>query len=227
MKKYIKQKLHLSEVLKSISYIEVCRNATMSPRRISAAEDFDPDMYDSIENDKLLLRISDENLPKISTTRMAMVTDGEVLHRLNSVCPELLLPDQIDMLQQYYSDTELEIDEDDVAYFLEKLKSCTNLIYKKTQKNEAFLLDFGKQVRKDDCFSILKSLEVSDCKEWLLGADPKYFGDNLLVFRKYIDWTMSTGDVLNDIYIYIKLDLDKSDGDCVVIVSFHEADYDN
>ena len=227
MKKFIKAKLHLSDVLNHISYIEVCRDATMTPRRISATEEFDPSIYDSIDDDKLLLRIKDENLSKISPTRLAMVTDGEVLHKINRACPELLLPDQIDMLKKYYNDTELIIDETDVENFLVKLKSCTNLIYKKSPRNDAFLLDSHKQVRKEDCFKILKSLEVSDCKEWLLGADSKYFGDNLLVFRKYIDWTMSTGEVLNDLYIYIKLDIDMSDGDCVVIVSFHEADYED
>ena len=223
MKRLIRNKIHLAEVLKKIVYIEFCKDVTKVPMGIAATSDIDS--YD----DKLLLKLSDDKLTEISDTRMELIQDGEVLDRLYQLCPERFSEELLKRLQQYYSDTTFEIDTEDIKVLLEYIKECNQVVYHsnphKRTSTDDFILDSGDHVRQEDCLKVLKSLTVDDYRENKIGADPRYFGDDLIVFRTYQPWTTLSGTVLTDICIYIKLDLNMSNGNCVAIVSFHDAKY--
>lgn len=230
MKVYIRtntsEKLHLSDVLKEIIYIELCKNVNTFPRSISAAESIDEEMFALLDDDKLLMRLSDDKLMKVSDMRIAMVMDGEVLHRLNRLCPERLCEDQLEILKKWYSDTTFLTSEEDVKYFLNKLKECNTIICRRKDRNGDYVLDSGGKLRISECLEVLKSLTYEDnYVESMHGADSNWFGDDLLVFSKTTDWTTRDGIKHMDMELYVKLDLDMTTGECAAIISFHEADH--
>ncbi len=231
MKRLIIPKKHLANILKAITCIEFCENINYVPKSVAAASDLSDDDYAQIDNDKLLLRLSDDKLSKISDDRLQLIVDGEVLDRLYHLCPDRFDEVLIERLRKYYSDNTFDVDEADIDYLLGLLKTCTNVVYhrnpRKRTSTDEFILDSGDRVRAADCLKVLKSLTIDDYREGLIGADARYFGDDLIVFRTYQPWTTLSGATISEICIYIKLDLNMTDGNAVAIVSFHDAKYED
>ena len=229
MKKLVRNsEIHLRDILGVIQYIEFCEDVRRSPRMIAASEDVDDDFMQMIEDDKLTLTLPDDQLLKLSDERIESIADGELLHRLNRLCPDRLSDEQIKLLRDYYTNSHVDIDEEDIVDFLDKIKSCTHVIYNhKHKKTKEFILDSGKHIRDEDCLAIIKSLTVEDYREGMYAADTDYFGDTLIVFRPYTEWVTNDGQVLTDICIYMKLDIDLTNETSVVLVSFHEAKYED
>jgi hypothetical protein len=213
--------LHLRDILRDVIYVEICYDVTMTPTNISASEEVSDEF-----NERILLKLSDSSLKKISDETLARITDTDLLRRLEDICPERLLENQIEILRDWYANAELIIDEQDVCVLLEKIKKCNTAICLKSAKNKKFAYDKDGRLRTAECLSVLKSLSLDDHVENMYGADDNYFGDQLIVFHKNVDWTLKTGEFLEDVLVYIKLDIDRTDGDCVVLVSFHEAEYE-
>ena len=231
MKKLVRNsEIHLRDILKYVIHIEICEDITRAPRYLAASTDLDDsdEFARLLKEEKMTLTLTDEQLLKMSDAYLNSIEDGELLHRINKLCPERLSAEQLAILSKYYSDTRIDIDDADIVDFLDKLKSCESISYSYTNKRtNAFALDSGRKLRSDDCISIIQSLTLEDYREGMYGADKHYYGDNLLVFRTNVEWVDNLGQIYSDLQVYIKLDLDKTTGDCIALVSFHEAKYED
>ena len=214
--------LHLSDILGDIIGIRICEDVRLFPCTIAAADDIGND------NDNLTYTLSDEKLRKLSDERISLITDGPLLHRIYKLMPEKLSDEQLQLLKEYYTKTRFEMDEADIKTFLNKLQTCKTIIYDhKHQKTKEFILDSGKKIRDDDCLEIIKSLTVEDYSENMYSGNSRFFGDELIVFKPYADWQLNTGEIITDLCIYVKLDIDLTDGTTVAIISFHDAKYED
>jgi len=228
MKRFVHD-VHLSDVLGHIIFIEFCDDVFRNPCKISASEDIDDDFASMLEMDDIRYTMTDKQLIEMSDESVASVTKPELLHRLYRLCKDRLNESQIQILRKYYSESVIVIDNSDIIDFLEKLKDCTRIDYRfGHSKTNEFVLDSNRKFRESDCLKLLKSLTLSDHRnEDMYSADDRYFSDRLIVFRPHIPWTLNDGTVLMDYCVYVKLDLDTITGDCVVLVSMHDAKYED
>lgn len=232
MKVLKEPKIYLSDILKTIIYIQICEDVNRIPRTIAASDDISMEdwLNDQMDSDEVLLGLPDDALKKLSQDRINLIQSGALLHKLYDLCPEKFDDILTERLRKYYSKTKFDICDEDIITFIDKLKSCQHVLYNRGRKHtdtDDFILDSGKHVREQDCLRVLKNITLEDYHEGLIGADPRYFRDNLIVFRTHQNWTTFAGELLDDIFIYVKLDIDKSNGDCIVIVSFHESTEDD
>lgn len=225
--------LHLAEVLNQVIAIEICDNVEYYPCTIAASENIYDDLGNWLPNDKDYMYYSDEQLLNMYNTSegrvlMEALTDGEVLDRLYRICPQNLTALQTQLVSKYYESADLIVDDTDIEDLLSKIRKCdyleVNIRHPRTRK---FVLDANGHIRYNDCLDVIHKLSLEDHCEDMYSADPKFRGDKLLVFRPRVNWVTSSGELIDDIKLYLKIDLDRTTGQCVVLVSFHIADYDD
>lgn len=228
-----KNTTHLADVIGEITEIYICDDVVRFPRE-PFDQRYEPEDSEYTEEvsaayfAKDLVMCSDDQLSYMSDDEIHNVRDGELLHRLNNIYPNKLTPYQKHLLRQHYEDYRFIVDKHDVEVFLSKLKRCRKVKYdRKHDKTNEFINDRGGLVRKADCLKVINDLVVGDYTYNMHSANPRYFGDDLMIFQPSVDWTMKDGSVVNKLCLYVKLDINRTTNTSCVIISFHRAEHEN
>ena len=234
MKRLIKTDMKLSDIVSRVIYIEFCSDVTRKPCVITASTDPDNDSEDidfasMINMDQIRYEMSDEQLMKMSDEHIATVIDPLLLIRLIHLCKDRLNESQIQIVTDYCSTHKIFVDKGEVQKFLSLLKSCNNVGYdRRHPRTNEFVLDANGNFRENDCLRVIKSLTINDYRdESMYGANLQYLGDILLVFRPTVPWITSDGVEHTEYTIYVKLDVNLTNGDCVTMVTMHDPKYED
>lgn len=204
---------HLKDVLKDIKMIYVFDdiNHTHSLQGLSGdlEESSEEDLFDW--PDDLLLKMPNEDVHSWKSF--------ELLDRMCRLDKSKLSPDQLLFLRNAYSQKYL-LEADDVKALLSKLENCKLLHIAERLKNTAFIAKHD--LTAEDCLDVIKQLKLQDYVSNTRSVVYSFLGNSLIIFEPTGVKT-SSGKDLGDLTLYIKLDLDASDGEAVVAVSFHEA----
>ena len=167
-----------------------------------------------------LLNLTDYQLSLIPIDKTATFTNTELLDRLYKIDSSKLSNTQIRALQNYYRAHSVIMDEKDVEDFLKKLKMCDLLVISDRQKN----LDFVRRYHfnNNEILEILRQLQVSDYVENRKSINIGHLGDNLIIFQPSL--VVIKDKTFEGLIIYLKIDIDESNGNIYVAVSFHETD---
>lgn len=217
---------HLSSIVKRIDHIVICEDLSRRPyilsSKVTASE-----VYDELDDEQYLITLTDEQLQDLPKEKIHSLNNLELLGRLAKIDLDLLSYDQLDLLRKEYA-TKVIIDEEDVSKILNMIQSCTSISYEGQHwKTNKFLKDSNGNLRKEDCIDILHQLTVEDYAANSRSFNINHIGNHLIVFEPDASWETEEGEILSDIKIYIKLDIDESDGTAMALISMHQAKYDN
>lgn len=238
MKRYVRTATdipHLSDILKRVVCIKFCDDLNREPTRLEESSRIyaDESMDDYLPDDNYIMTYNDDQLlgmyndPELKV-KMESLTKPELLVRLRKLCKDNLTPEQLSIAYEYIKNKKVEIDSEGVEKLLERMKKCNNVVYLGSHNDtNIFILDEDGNIRKTDCLDVVKSLTVKNWIDEMNGLDDHYFGDILIVFQTHTDWVDNDGNVQEDLCIYIKVDLNLTSGDAVLIVTMHPADTDN
>ena len=79
------------------------------------------------------------------------------------------------------------------------------------------------QIEKADLMNIVKQLTISDFTKCILNSNPNHKDERLIEFITNKSFLLLNGNMLEGVKVYIKIDLDESDDDMLVAVSFHST----
>lgn len=115
--------------------------------------------------------------------------------------------------------TEYKLEDFSVSAILNSLQTCSTINQNDYYKTLKFLKKYN--LTKEDCLDIIKQLTVADYYSNIKSTAEYHYGNNLIVFKpKNIH--LSDGRVLENIVLYIKIDLDDTSNEAIALVSFHE-----
>lgn len=204
---------HLKDVLKDIKMIYVFDDINHAHSLQGLSEDLEESSEEDLFDwpDDLLLKMPDEDIHSWKSF--------ELLDRMCRLDKNRLSPDQLLFLRNAYSQKYL-LEADDVEALLSKLETCKLLHIAERLKNTAFIAKHN--LTAEDCLDVIKQLKLQDYVSSTRSVVYSFFGNSLIIFEPTGVKT-SSGKDLGDLTLYIKLDLDASDGEAVVAISFHEA----
>lgn len=234
MKVLLNRKNSLESVVSAIvcSYIcddvrqEPCHLAVM-PNPIFGATKYTPSSdedYDPQEEEEFYLGVNDSvllNLPKNIVHRFRNI---DLLVRIAKLNGKMLSYNQYDYLKKNLKRKSGHsiITDKDIVYLLKLLKNCDNIDYSFSHsKTNEFILTKDGKLRKEDVLNVLHNLEFNDWAYKTRSVNWNHLGDTLFIFTPHVDWTTSDGKYLNNVEIYIKLDVDKTSGKTIALVSMH------
>lgn len=218
--------IHLSDIVKHIDHIVICEDLSRRPYILSSSVLASND-EDELTDEQFLITLSDEQLEEIPDRRIHTFTNLELIGRYAKIDPDLLSAEQLERLKSEYS-TKVIIDRKDVEKILAQIQNCNSISYEGQHwKTNKFLKDANGQLRKDDCLDILHQITVEDYIANSRSFNLNHIGNDVIVFEPDAEWETSDGRVLSDIKVYVKLDVDESDGSAIALISMHQAAYDN
>ena len=231
MKKLIRFEIGLEDLVKRVVSIVICDDAINYPSYLSAStsiygeESFEDLLNDSMEEEQHFLAMKPDQLLDIDSDRIKLIMNPVLLAKLYKIRKDDLTGTQIQMVRDYWKSRPVQITESGVRDFLVKLKKCNNIQYDgyHDETNE-FILDEDGNIRPE-CIDIIKNLTFEDYRESIRAMDPKYLGDELLVFHPKADWKYLTGEVDVDLALYVKLDVSRTTGNCVAVITFHRLNH--
>ena len=214
------KQIHLSDIIKEIDSIwiyDFIEDAHYFSD-ISLCEDDDIDI--ASEDD--LLFYSNDQLKKLNKKQIDRIKNPEILDRLAKIDFTKLTDEQVKILQDIYKNKVI-ISKEDIEKFLDILKKCDTIFLAGTSKNISFRKKYN--LKPDDYLEAIKQLKVSDyyssTRDFTLG----HFGNNLMIFQpKNIKLANKK---LDNLTIYIKFDVDETDGITAVMISFHNTNKQN
>lgn len=103
-----------------------------------------------------------------------------------------------------------------VNALLNGLKKCKSIYIEPTYKNSLFMRDYN--LTSEDYLNIFNQLKSSDFTKALHSTLPKYQNDLLFVFQSS---DIKLEGVDEKLKVYVKVNISKSAGDCIVAISFH------
>lgn len=223
----------LADVLKFIMGIRVVDDAAEYPSELAympsslfAAEDIEHDPeYDQQEEDLMHLGYTDEELWELPLDIIHKMQNVDLLVRVGKGHKNLLSREQ----QRYIEDilkvkdrSHNQITDADINYMLAKIKSCNKVFYEVHHpKTTKFVSDKKGDIRTAAILRVLKNLTFEDWKYKTRSINYNYLGNTLFIFDPDVSWIDSEGQT-KYLRLYIKLDVDASDGLGVALVSFHE-----
>lgn len=217
----LNRETHLNDVVKKVSSIWVFGDISdahfSSPERLQEDED-------NPTPDELYLNLSDTQLLQLTDDELHQITNVELLDRLVKLDRTKLTAHQANILRPVYEEKVI-IDKQDVIDFLTKLKSCEYLYIANRPKNTEFL--HRHHLSSNDCLNIIRQLKVSDYYRNTKDYTLAHIGDNLMIFEPKNVRLHESDDTTTDLVVYIKTDVDETDGDASVMISFHDTDRQN
>lgn len=223
MKRLIRQRrrdeIHLSDLIDRITNIIICDDVEKVPSALMSSTEVDDD------DEQFFVSLSNEQLLEFTQDEIHAFSNLELLDRIYHLAPYRLSKDQIQSLRAWYK-KKVIIDKKDVRDLLELLKQCSHISYQNLhKKTNQFAADDEGMLRESDCLEIIHQLEVSDYVANSRSINANHFGNNIIIFQPEADWETSEGEIIEDLVIYIKLDIDETTKHAVALISFHPADY--
>ena len=213
---------HLRDIIKKIDIIYIYGDVTKD-FHFSSDEIVDNALKEDNNIDVLpeadLLNLSDAQILSLSNEKIHSFTNTELLDRIFQADKNRLCTNQLEILQKYFTEYKVILDQKDVQDFLNKLQKCSKLFYERTTKNSDFINRFD--LTPDDILNILKQLTVTDYVENRKSFSVGHLGNNLMIFQP--STIVVENNVFEGLFIYIKIDIDESNGLVCVAVSFHET----
>lgn len=112
---------------------------------------------------------------------------------------------------------------EEVAVILEKLKKCYRINQNDYYKTLKFLKEF--KLSLGDCLDIIHGLKVDDYYANTKSRNPDHIGNNLMIFEPS-NVKLSGGRIINNVVIYIKIDVDDTTNEAIALVSIHKGSQD-
>lgn len=212
------RELHLRDVIKSIKLINIFDDVKHSHYFNEDISKLNED-EDITQEDEYLF-YSDESLSRLSQDILHSFTNVELLDRIAKMNVNLLSDEQQKILKDVYKQ-KIRIDKADVEHILSKLKQCKLVNIAERIKNTEFAVKY--EITSDDYKEIINSLKVSDYYGNTRDYSLEHFGNNLIIFQKS-GMQLSSGAFIEDVNIYIKINLDTTDNTAVAAISFHDID---
>lgn len=211
--------LHLVDILKSVEHILICNDIT-THYKITASED-----PEEMSDDSFYLTLTDSQLNELTDDEIYRITNPELLERIAKFDISRLSLQQRRLLKSSL-EVKYIVDRSDVEALIKMLKECNSISYDRGhQKTNRFLNP--RNIKLQDCLDIIHQLTVSDYVATSKSYNPNHIGNHLFIFETESDWEIADGVVLEDLSIYIKLDIDETTKDAVALVSFHAAEYNS
>lgn len=239
MKKYIRNTdntLYLSDLLKRVVCIKFCDDLSREPVKLSESSRIyaDESMDDYLPDDNYIMTYSDKQLLDLCADdelqyQVESLTKPELLLRIHKLNADVLTPKQLALIKKHLSKKLPKVDDAGVKVLLERMKKCHNIQYGGTHPDtNLFILDPDGNIRTEDCLAVMGKLTVANWdREPLIGQDIAYLGDILVAFQVHDNWVDNDGKEFEDLCIYIKIDLDQTTGDSILLVTMHPADRDD
>lgn len=101
------------------------------------------------------------------------------------------------------------------------LKNCQDIIINSHSKTNTFIKKYN--LTKQDCLDIIHQLKISDYYANTRSFNADFGGNSLIIFEPQ-NIKLADGRILDNLVIYIKIDLDKTTDDTIALVSMHQAD---
>ena len=111
------------------------------------------------------------------------------------------------------------MDKSDVEDFLRKLRMCDLVVVTERRKNLDFIARY--HLGNDEILNILKQVKASDYVENRRSINIGHLGDNLIIFEPSV--IIIDGERFTGLIIYVKIDIDESNGNTYVAISFHDT----
>ena len=217
---------HVSEIISNIIHIYVCDDVkkeyvNFASSTVLSSQDGD------ISDDQYYLTFSDDQLLQLSDEDILSISDVQLIARIAKLDRSRLSADQLKSLKDSLS-TKYVIDKSDIEEILFKMKRCNSISYERRHREtNSFLFDSKGNFRAKECLEIIKNLDVEDYVASTKSFNINYLGNNLIIFEPDADWVLSDGSTVYGLTIYVKLDIDESNGNTVALVSMHETEYDS
>ena len=216
--------LHLSDIVKSIDHIVICENLIQRPYIISADTDVDED---ELTDEQFYITLTDSEIAGLPIDKLHSFTNIELLGRIAKIDYSLLTVEQKEAIKKAFS-RKVILSESDVQKILNMIKGCTSVSYEGQHwKTNKFLKGPDGKIRKQDCLDILHQLTIEDYVANSKSFNLNHIGNHLIIFEPDSDWELADGTILSDIKIYVKLDIDETDGSAAALISMHQAAYDD
>lgn len=233
MKKFIRDELQLSDVLKKIIKFEIvddvkdvyCILAQM-PRSLFAAEDIENDPeYDQQDEDLKYLEYSDDRLGKLPLDVVHKFQNIDLLVRIGKLNKNLLSDAQRNFLETTLSIKDRDhsiVTDADINYLLGLMKSCNRVDYDLLHdKTNEFTFNNNQEFRERAVLRVLHNLNFNDWVYRTRSINYNYLGNTLFIFEPEVSW-VDANNVTRYLKIYIKLDVSKTNKCAVALVSFHD-----
>ena len=177
-----------------------------------------PDDVEDIEDSEevIYLDMSDEQLKQFTPEQVHKFTNIELLDKINNVYKEALNEKQVQTLINL-NKQQFTITKEDVQVLLDKLKLCKTIKVERRTKNNNFYNQYN--ITDSDALNIIHQLKVEDYCANTKSVNLKHLNNNLMIFEP----TVEIHKFKVSLVLYIKLDVDETTGDTVVLVSIHEA----
>lgn len=216
--KFKKHQKHLGDVLNAIDFILVYNDINDAHFFNFLSTPLDEDVDDITDSaDAARLAMTDAQLKTISDDDVHKITNIELLDRICKVDKTKLSDAQRKTLIALYKQKFI-VDEKDVEKLLECIKKCDKLFTEKRPVNMTFMNTYG--LNDADVLKILRGMTVADYYCNTRSININHLGNNLLIFEPVVN----LGAKRQKICIYIKLDIDETTKDCVMLVSIHAGD---
>lgn len=104
-----------------------------------------------------------------------------------------------------------------VQALLKALQNCSSIYVEPTRKNLTFMKENG--LKPEQYVELFKQIKASEFKKAMKSTLPKYKDDLLFVFQCP---DMKLSDRKEPLQVFVKLNVDRSDADSVLTISFHK-----
>lgn len=214
--------LHLTDIVKRIDHIVICEDLTRTPYTVSASENV---IDDAFSNEQFYITFSDSQLLELTAEEIHQFKNIELIGRIAKLDVDLLSAAQLKQLKEAYS-KKVICSKEDVEKILTMIQTCKSVSYDgRHWKTNKFLKDDSGSIRTQDCLDILHQLTIEDYVANSRSYNISHIGNHLIVFEPDDDWETNDGKVLQNLKIYVKLDIDESDQSAVALVSMHIAEH--
>lgn len=111
----------------------------------------------------------------------------------------------------------------DIVKILESFKNCKSIVLAKYRRNLISENLGCGEIDKQDLVNIIRQLTISDFTKCMLNSNPDHKDCRLIEFITNRSFHLLNGNTLQGVKVYIKINLDESDDEALVAVSFHST----
>ncbi len=210
--------LTLSDMISYIDYFVFYNDIKDAHYQVITASDemTDEEWYLQFDDARLKKLIDDDEIPSF--------TNIELLGRLYKLMPDKLSESQIKTLKAEYKKT-VVINRTEVQKLLKMFGQCGGIFTPRNHPKTAKFLR-GEKISSIDILYVIHHLTISDYVANTRSINLNHLGNDLIIFEPK-NVKLSDGRDLGDITVYVKLDVDETDGSTVAMISFHPAAYED
>jgi len=202
--------IHIRDIVRTIDFIAIVDD--IESYRIDHIFGVDEIDYSKYSDDELL---------DLSSEELSGILDLGVLLRLVRLAPKRLTDYQCKIID--ISDYRLDIDDADIEYIMNLMKSCDTVKVEDRGKYRAFKAIHN--FTDADVLNVIHSLTKNDFVKAVYGLYGGHRGNTLLIFQPKISMTDKHNVLVPDFEVYIKIDESQSlaDGTAIIVISFHTS----